>query len=666
MILYGGDYYPEQWKEAKDILQEDLSLMKKAHCNTVTLGVFAWSELEPEEGEYDFSFLDEMIDQIGKNGGNVILATPSGARPHWLADKYPEVMRTMENGMRRRFGNRHNHCYTSPVYRDKVREIDELLAKRYGTHPAVIAWHLSNEYGGECYCTLCQEAFRKFLKDKYGTVEALNRAYWFRFWSHRYDDFGQIEPPGPSGEESMPGLTLDWHRFVTFQTVDFMKNEISAIRKYSPHIPVTTNMMPGYYDLDYYKLAEHLDVISWDNYPSWHSPEHLCEAANSAFWHDFFRSLKGKPYLLMESAPGCVNWKSFNKLQRPGMHKLAAFQAVAHGSDSALYFQWRKGRGGAEKFHGAFVDHAGTENTRIFSEAARTGAALEKIGEIAGSAAAKAEVAILFDWENMWAYEGCSGFMQNKNYRAAVLAYHEILWQMAVACDIVHPHADLSGYKLVIAVRQYVTDKETEENLSAYVNGGGTLFAAGFLGMTDENDLCHLGGFPGNALKEVFGLRNEETDILYPDETVKLHCLGKDYVAKGFCERLCPSGAKALGVYGSEFYAGTACVTENRYGKGKAYYQAFNDDGVFRRDFLAALIRQEKIVSVLPDAADRPGVTAHKRVDGKTEYLFVENYTDTVADKVRLDGQYTDMESGKTVDSVTLEAFGVRALKRTV
>ena len=663
MFLYGGDYNPEQWKEEKGILDEDLRLMEAAHINTVTLGVFAWSELEPREGEYDFSFFDETIDRLFKSGKKVILATPSGARPPWMAEKYPEVLRMQENGLPVRFGGRHNHCYTSPVYREKVRAIDGQLARRYAKHPAVIAWHISNEFSGECYCPLCCDAFRRFLRNRYGSIGALNRAYWSKFWSHTYDDFSQIDPPGASGENSVPALMLDWRRFVTCQTVDFMKEEIAAVRQAAPHLPVTTNMMPGYYGLDYQKFAEHLDVISWDNYPSWNAPDHLHEAAFSAFWHDFFRSLKGKAYYLMESAPGWVNWKQVNKLQRPGVNRMAALQAVAHGSESVLYFQWRASRGGAEKFHGAIVGHDGTSDTRVFREVSATGSMLEALGEISGSHAADARVAILFDWENMWALEGTRAFMQNKDYRTAVLSCYEALWQQAISCDIVHPHADLSRYSLVIAVWQYMTDKVTEEILTSYVERGGTLFATGFLGMADENDLCHLGGFPGGTLKDVFGFCNEETDALYPEERVAVIWGGKRYEASSYCELLLLKKAQKLGWYDSEFYAGMPCVTVNGYGRGKAYYQAFGDDGRFTKDFLEYLVAECHIASCLPDVHPLPdGVTAHKRIGKDAEYLFVENYS-ACAQEIDLPEGFVDMESKKSSRRLTVEPFDVRVLK---
>ena len=399
-FYHGGDYNPEQWIDDKDVWDEDMRLMKLAHCNEMTVGIFSWAALEPKEGEYDFTFLDEIIDKVYANGGGVILATPSGARPHWLADKYPEVLRVDSEGRRMHFSARHNHCFTSPAYREKVRSINAALAERYGKHPGVIAWHISNEYGGECYCPLCQQAFRKFLKDKYGTIENLNKAYWSSFWSHTYDSFEQIEAPSPMTERSIHGLNIDWFRFATAQTVDFMKCEVEPIKKICPDAKVTTNMMFEHYGYDYYKFRDVIDFASWDSYPLWHSGNQELTAQSCAFWHDLYRSLKGKPFLLMESTPSLVNWHEYNKLKRPGMDNLASIQAVAHGSDSVQYFQWRKSRGSVEKFHGAVVDHDGTENTRVFRSVAKTGEILEKIEEIPATDE-KAKEAKIYDQEKI-------------------------------------------------------------------------------------------------------------------------------------------------------------------------------------------------------------------------------------------------------------------------
>lgn len=343
-----------------EVLEEDIRLFRKAHINCVSLGIFSWAKLEPEEGVYDFGWLDEIIDRLYANGIYTVLATPSGARPQWLAQKYPEVLRVRPDGLRNFYGHRQNHCYTSPLYREKVTQIDTRLAEHYANHPAMILWHISNEFGGECHCELCQAAFREWVQKKYGTLDKLNHAWWANFWSHTYTDWSQVHSPSPVGETSVHGLDLDWRRFVTHQTIDFMKTEIAAVKAVNPDIPVTTNMMTMYtYELNYFAFRDALDVISWDNYPEWHNPYMGNEevAKDCAMTHDMMRSLQKKPFLLMECTPNATNWQGVSKLKKPGMHQLSVIEAVAHGADSGQYFQLRQSRGSCEKFHSAVISN---------------------------------------------------------------------------------------------------------------------------------------------------------------------------------------------------------------------------------------------------------------------------------------------------------------------
>ena len=659
-FIHGADYNPEQWLHDRSVWDEDMRLMKLAHCNEMSVGIFSWAKLEPREGEYNFSFLDEIIEKIGNNGGKVILATPSGARPHWMADRYPEVLRVGSDGVREHFRGRHNHCFTSPVYREKVRNINRLLAERYGNNPTVIAWHISNEYSGECHCPLCIQAFREFLKDKYdGDIEKLNQAYWTTFWSHTYDSFDQIEPPGKLTETGVHGLNLDWKRFVTHQTMEFIKNETQPLREITPHLPVTINMMYEFYDLDYHKVAQAIDFASWDSYPEWHNGDDSVIAQRAAFWHDLYRSLKKKPFLLMESTPSLVNWKPYNKPKRPGMDVLSSVQAVAHGSDSVQYFQWRKSRGSSEKFHGAVVGHDGTENTRVFRSVRTTGEILEKVDEIAGTLT-DSQVAVIFDWENMWALDDCQGYANaGKKYFETCYAYHRVFWKRGIDCDIVSPKADLSGYKLVVAPMLYMTDEETVLNLKNYVACGGTLYGTYMLGTVDATDLCWLGGIPAGELKDVFGIAAEEIDTLYPDERQHAVVAGKEYELCDYCEVLNLNGAKVISHYSDGYYKDAPAVTVNQWGEGKAVYQACRDSGDLKEKVLGDLIRDCGIHSVVGAEELLPHyVTAHSRTDGVRTYVFVENYSDKAAEPVKLRGEMMDLLTGDLTDTCALGPYG--------
>ena len=364
-LLHGGDYNPEQWLNRPDILKKDIEMLKEAGCNVVSLGIFSWSTLEPEEGVYQTKWLEDIVGDLHENGIYTILATPTGARPKWMADKYPEVLRVDESRRRNLFGFRHNHCYTSPVYREKTEKINRLLSERLGSHPGVILWHVSNEYGGECHCPLCQEAFRNWLREKYKTIENLNDRWCTTFWSHTYQSFDQIESPSSIGETQLHALNLDWKRFVTHQTADFLHHEIQAIREGGSTLPTTANLMYYYDGLDYFRLAREIDIVTWDTYPTWHKEAVLETAYDNGMCHDLMRSLKKKPFFQMESCPTSTNWQGVSKLKKPGILFGQSMQAIAHGGEGALYFQIRQSRGASEKFHGAVIDHYGEKDLSL-------------------------------------------------------------------------------------------------------------------------------------------------------------------------------------------------------------------------------------------------------------------------------------------------------------
>lgn len=657
-FIHGADYNPEQWMDNKSIWEKDMELMRLAHCNEMSVGIFSWSKLEPREGEYDFTFLDEIIEKIHQNGGKVILATPSGARPHWMADKYPEVLRVNSNGQRNGFHARHNHCFTSPIYREKVRQMNTQLAQRYGKHPAVIAWHISNEYSGECHCDYCKDAFRNFLRQKFdGDIDKLNKAYWTTFWSHTYDSFDQIDPPGPLTETGVHGLNLDWHRFVTHQTMDFIQNEIAPIRQLTPDLPVTINMMYEFYDLNYHEVAKIIDFASWDSYPEWHNGDDAVIAQRAAFWHDLYRSLKQKPFLLMESTPSGVNWKPYNKPKRPGMDVLSSLQAVAHGSDSVQYFQWRKSRGSSEKFHGAVVGHDGTADTRVFRSVQKTGEILQQIDEIAGTVT-DAKVALIFDWENMWALDDCQGYANaGKKYFETCYSYHNEFWKRGIDCDIVSRHGDLCRYKMIVAPMLYMVDTEAAENLRCYVQQGGLLYGTYMLSIVDGNDLCHLGGIPGCGLKEVFGLTVEEIDVLYPIERQHASLHGEDHELVDYCEVLKLHGAESLATYADGWYQGMAAATIHKFGEGYAVYQACRDSGNMKHQLFEDLLQRiglkSNVILPLPH-----GVTAQTRTDGVHTYLFVENFSGSEGASVALHCPMMNVLTGETETTASLPPYG--------
>ena len=664
-LLHGGDYNPEQWLDRPDILEKDLDMLTEAGCNVVTLGVFSWSTLEPKEGRFCFDWLENIINKLYERGISVILATPSGARPKWLADKYPEVLRVDSERKRALFGFRHNHCYTSPVYREKTAIINRKLAERFGNHPAVILWHISNEYGGECHCPLCQDAFRKWLKERYHTIEELNKRWCTTFWSHTYNSFDQIESPSPIGETQLHALNLDWKRFVSYQTTDFIKAEIHALRKGGSKLPTTANLMYYFNGLNYFELAKAIDVVSWDTYPTWHKQEVVETAYDNGMCHDLMRSLKRKPFFQMESCPTSTNWQGISKLKKPGVLFAQSMQAIAHGGEGALYFQIRQSRGASEKFHGAVIDHYGGTDTRVFREVCHTGSALDKISELAGSNV-KSPVALLYDWDSQWAMEDSQG-PRNKglHYKEALLKYYRGFRKLGLNVDLVDMTGDLTDYKILAAPMCYMFRNGFEEKVRKFVKNGGIFVATYWSGIVDDTDRCFLGGVP-HGLMDVLGIRSMEIDGLYDWEKNSLipvsdNLLGLDrtYTCKYLCDLVELRGAEAVMTYGDDFYAGYPALTVNAYGDGQAWYVAADAEKEFQVEFLRR-IAEKAGISCGVEGEIPEGLEITTRENSEATYYIYQNWGSQTVEiplpKGEIQTLYGETEKG-------LAPYGLAVLK---
>jgi len=645
-LLHGADYNPEQWLHDPSIFERDLELMKASDSNVMSIGMFSWAMLEPQEGVFDFSWMDHVINSLHEIGVSVFLSTPSGARPNWLAQKYPEVLRVNADRQRNLFGARHNHCYTSPAYREKIAIINGKLAERYSKHPAVKLWHISNELSGECHCDYCQEAFRGWVKEKYGTLEELNTQWWTTFWSHTYTDWSQVESPAPHGENAIHGMNLDWKRFVSDQTQNFMNHEIAAVRPYNKDIPVTTNFMYYFNGLNYFKFKNDVDIVSWDNYPQWHKRDDLSVGLDIAMVHDIMRSIRKEPFLLMESTPSMTNWQSVSKLKKPGMHLLSSLQAVAHGSNSVQYFQWRKSRGSSEKLHGAVVSHNNSSDTRVFREVSHLGNLLTQMPDIA-STNAVAQVAIVYDWENKWAVEDSQG-PRNKDmgYIEEVQAHYRALTKKGVSVDFVDMECDISEYKVVVAPMLYMLRAGFEQKLRAFVEQGGTLVTTYWSGIVNENDLVFLSDAP-HALTDILGIVSEEIDALFDGEVNHgrvVHSLasGKlkgNYSCSMLCDLIHIKGASVLMTFEDDFYAGRPVLTHNQFANGQAYYVGSHFEDNFYNDFYLEIIEQLQLKQAL--SVELPEhVYAVSRENDQQEYIFIHNFSNQETPITALDASY--------------------------
>ena len=667
-FLFGGDWNPEQWPE--DTWEHDLDMLEDAHINEVTINVFPWALLQPAEDRYDFSMLDKIVALLVKHDFNIVMATGTAALPGWMVRLHPETIRTEQNGTHHVFGGRHNFCPTSPYFRKASRALAAHVAERYAGTSGLVAWHVCNEYGGGgglCYCDHCAEAFRTWLKNKYGTVEALNKAWCANFWSHTIYDWGDVVPPVSYGDGIsdakcvVSGLQMDYRRFQNQAQLACYTNERDAIRAYDAATPITTNLMGTFKDLDYFEWAKEMDVVSWDNYPGMGTPPSF-----TAMCHDLMRGIGGnKPFMLMELTPNQQNWFPFCKVKRPGEVRKLSWQAVSHGADTVQFFQMKQSIGGCERFHGAVIAHDGTEQSRVFKETAALGGELDRIGKRIMGSEIRAKVAIMFDWQSYWSLEGCVGPTAGFSYPNEVHRFYRAFWRRNVPVDIIEsttPLDKLKQYDLVVAPALITVLPGVAETLESYVSEGGSFITGYMAGIHDEHDLVVPGGYPGK-LRDLMGVWVEEIDALAPDETIEVHGDAVDAKGEIVASIIHREGARRLAAYGGgEFYAGHSALTVNTYGKGKAYFVGTPLDETGMSAFMAPIIKELGLKPL--DTPEDVSLSVRYGDDG-VRYAFLINNSESDK-RLCLDELNGGVEllTGHVVDGpVELKPYGVNVIE---
>ena len=660
-ILYGGDYNPNQW--GKEVWKEDMRIFKDARINSATINVFSWAKIQPSEEIYNFTELDEIIDMLSRENYDIVLATSTGALPAWMVKRYPEVARTDYEGRHHKFGQRHNACPNSPVFQKFASRLAGKLAERYGDNPHVTCWHISNEYGGECYCENCEKAFRVWLRGKYQTLDELNKAWNTEFWGHTIYDWDEVVLPDALGDgiedaaephmTAFAGLSIDYCRFNSDGMLNNFKMEKEAIRKFDKETPITTNMMGTFKGLDYFKWAKEIDVISWDNYPSYNTPWSMV-----AMKHDLMRGLKDKPFMLMEQTPSQQNWQPYNSLKRPGQMRAQSYQTMAHGADTIQFFQLRRSVGGCEKFHGAVIAHAGTENTRVFREVKQLGEELERLSDLIPGSVNEAEVGVIFDWDNYWALEYTSGPSISLKYVDQIHRYYRYFYEKNIGTSMIPVDADFSKYKMVVAPVLYMVKPGMKEALEEYVKNGGILVTTYMSGIVGESDNVYLGGYPG-PLKEMAGVWVEEIDALAPEQhNIVTFKDGSRSKCKIVGDLMQLEGAESLGEYTEDFYAGMPAVTRHSYGKGKLYYigTCMEEDGIAK--ILSMAVED---AGAEPVAGAGNGLEIVKRNRERKSFYFVMNFRDEELEIPEEFAGKTDLLSGNAVGKgEKLPKFGVK------
>ncbi|GAA1642551.1 beta-galactosidase [Actinoplanes couchii] len=656
-VVFGGDYNPEQWP--REVWDDDVRLMKDAGVAMVTVGVFSWSMLEPRDGVFEFDWLDDVLDRLHAGGIAVDLATPNASPPPWMAEDHPESSMVDRHGVRVGVGSRGHFCPSSPVYRDRSLRIARRLAERYGGHPALALWHVGNEYHAECFCDLCDERFRGWLREKYGSLDELNRRWGTAVWSQRYSDWSQVHLPRPVRGRVNPARQLDYSRFNSGVQLELYRRERDLLREITPSVPVTTNFFQSISLLDYHRWGAEVDVVAFDTYPD---PGRADAKIKAAFQYDLMRSIGGgRPWLVLEQSSSAVSQWPRNYVKKPGRMRLGSYQALARGADAVMFFQWRASRSGQEKFHSAMLPHSGTAG-RTWREVSALGRELPRVAGVAGSRSS-ADVAIVWDYENWWAVEGCFHPVNDFSYPATVLEHYTPLWERNIAVDVVTLTSDLSRYRVLVVPNQYLLTTDRQEALHAFVAAGGHVLVSYFSGIVDGDDRVVPGG-----IREVIGAHVHEFAPMPPDETVTVRAVhGQDLVPSGFTgtarnwqDDMVAEGARVVAEYTDGFLRGQPAVLDRQLGDGSCVYLGTRLDPQSFAVVLGTVLQRAGVTPVFDAPA---GVEAGVRIGPEQRFLFLVNHGDATA--VRLDRDGTDLLTGVSWTagrSIPLEAAGVAVI----
>ncbi|HVR35523.1 MAG TPA: beta-galactosidase [Methylomirabilota bacterium] len=640
-MYFGVDYHPEHWvypyagtKDKPEARWErDAQLMVAAGINVVRMGEFVWGLCEPEEGRFDFSWLNRAMDLMQSAGIKVVLATPTAAPPLWLSKKHPEILPLDERGLPLREGTRHACCMNSNLFWEYSRKIVTAMATTLGNHPQLIAWQIDNGIGGHTTEYSFNEESRKdwhaWLKVKYETIGHLNQCMGTRFWSQIVTDWDQVPMPMKAPTVHNPALVLDWMRFSSDTIIAYMKMQADILHEITPDAPVTTNLRALSRHFDHFDLAEVLDFISVDSNATIKSKsaENACEV-------DMMRSLKkegirtpdgDEGFWVIEQKAGNVNWQDVNSLVRPGVVRLFTYQLLSRGASGVLYFFWRQPRIGSEKFYGGVLTHDGRGDNRVYREISQIGEEIKLLAPVLRGTRVVADACILYSHDNHWSMKQPMQPNLHFKLREHIQLFHSALHDRNMAVDFARPTEDLSKYKLVFAPSLQLLAGGEADLLKLYVQNGGTLVATCNTGLVDEHHIAPDSGYP-HDMTDLFGMQVQEFDPIPPDEENHLAFKGTFpashlHPARLWCDLIEPGECQVLGTYARDFYAGKPAITMNTFGLGRAIYIGTMSHQFFYYD-LVAWLRQLCGLHPLLKVPDTVEVSMRQKDDTRIYFLL--------------------------------------------
>ena len=673
-LTLGTCYYPEHWPQA--MWRSDLERMKENGIEVVRIAEFAWSKVEPREGEFTFDFFDEFLDLAAKMEMKVIFCTPTATPPAWLTHKYPQVLNASIEGIKYRHGARRHYNYNSPKYQELTKIIVEKFASHYGPHPNIIGWQIDNEINCELnlfYSESDTFAFREFLKEKYQNLQKLNQAWGTVFWNQTYTDWEEIYVPQKTVSDSTnPHRVLDYYRFVSHSARKYVKLQADIIRKYIKSDDfVTTNGMFGHLD-NHQMTEESLDFYTYDSYPNFGYSLDLYdsspEALRDRWWSRNLTETRSisKRFGIMEQQSGSNGWNTRMEAPapRPGQLALWTMQSVAHGADFISYFRWRTCTMGTEIYWHGILDYSSRDNRRL-SEVKQVHEKFEAITEVAG-AVYEAHVGVIKDYDNIWDSEVDVWHKQVE--KASQKALFEAAQRSHTPMDYVYikentKRDDLIAYKVLFYPHATILTPERVALLEAYVKQGGVLIYGCRTGYKDMTGQCVMEKLPGLA-QNMTGADVYEYTFIAPDsEPVVIEWEGERFEANIFLDLVRPltDQARQEASFVSGDYLGAGALITHRFGQGKVYYYG----SAFSRESAEVFLKKLGVVAPLSKTITLPSsceVTVRKKE--ARQYIFILNYKKEEA-IVTFHEPVINLYTGKSLEgSVKLKGYETLVIKK--